>query len=159
MPPMEAAAKVGGIGSVLDGLLGAKRYNEQVDRTVLVGPMFGWDALQMERLNSEGMQIRYSSLHGIFYGVDGAVQLALRAVEQTYQVGILYGVRRFGGVEHEVLLVDASNPDMEHVARFCYFLWEHYGPRKPTLQPWTNEYNLYLSIAQPLFDGLKALEG
>ena len=154
----EAAAKVGGIGSVLDGLLGAKRYNQQVDRTILVGPMFGWDALQMERLNSpgSGVQIRYSSLHGIYFGVDEAVQQALHVVEQTYQVAILYGVRRFGEVNHEILLVDASNPDMEHVAKFCYFLWEHYGIESRHYSH-DHEYNLYVAIAQPLFDGLKAL--
>ena len=154
----EAAAKVGGIGSVLDGLLGAKRYNEQVDRTILVGPMFGWDALQMERLNSprNDVRIRYSSLHGIYFGVDEAVQQTLRAVEQTYRVAILYGVRRFGDVDHEILLVDASNPHMEHVARFCYFLWEHYGIESRRYSH-DHEYNLYVAIAQPLFDGLKAL--
>ena len=94
----EAGTKVGGIGSVLEGLLGAKEYNEQVARTVLVGPMFGWDALQMERLTDagNGVQIRYSSLHGVFYGVNEEVQRTLRTVEETYQVGILYGVRRFG---------------------------------------------------------------
>ena len=154
----EAGTKVGGIGSVLDGLLGAKRYNEQVDRTILVGPMFGWDAVQMERLNSPrgGVQIRYSSLHGIIFGVSEAVQQALRTVEQTYQVGILYGVRRFGDVDHEVLLVDASNPDMEQVARFCFFLWEHYGIESRRYSD-DSEYNLYISIAQPLLEGLKAL--
>ena len=154
----EAGTKVGGIGSVLEGLLGAKRYNEQVDRTILVGPMFGWDALQMERLNSphSGVRIRYSSLHGIYFGVSEAVQQALHTVEQTYQVGILFGVRRFGDVEHEILLVDASNPNMEHVTRFCYFLWEHYGIESQRYSH-DYEYNLYVSMAQPLFDGLKAL--
>ena len=154
----EAGAKVGGIGSVLDGILSAKSYNEQVERTVLVGPMFGWDPVQMERLNDplSGMQIRYSSLHGIFYGVSEPVQQALRTVEQTFKVALLYGRRSFGDVEHEILLVDASNPHMEHVASFCYFLWENYGIQSQRYS-YDNEYNLYVTIAQPLFSGLKAL--
>ncbi len=155
----EAGTKVGGIGSVLKGLLGAKEYNEQIARTILAGPMFGWDALQMERLTSadNGLQIRYSSLHGIFHGISEAVQLALRTVEQTYQVGILYGVRRFGEVEHEVLLVDASNPSLEQVSSFYFYLWEHNGIESQRYEH-DYEYSLYVSIAQPIFEGLKALE-
>ena len=66
----EAGVKVGGIGSVLDGLLSAQNYNHQVARTVLVGPMNGQDSIEMERLTSprNGLDIRYSSLHGIFHG-------------------------------------------------------------------------------------------
>ena len=154
----EAGAKVGGIGSVLDGILSAKSYNKQVGRTVLVGPMFGWDPAQMERLTDprNGVQIRYSSLHGILYDVSEPVQQALRTVERTFRVALLYGRRRFGDVEHEILLVDASNPHMGHMERFSYFLWETYGIESFRYN-FDFEYNLYMSIAQPLFSGLKAL--
>lgn len=154
----EAGAKVGGIGSVLDGILSTKSYNEQVGRTVLVGPMFGWDPVQMEHLTDplNGVQIRYSSLHGILYDVGEEVQQALRTVERTFHVGLLYGLRRFGDVEHEILLVDASSPHMGHVERFSYFLWENYGIESFRYNH-DFEYNLYISIAQPLFAGLKAL--
>lgn len=154
----EAGAKVGGIGSVLDGILSTKSYNQRVGRTILVGPMFGWDPVQMERLTDprNGVQIRYSSLHGILYDVDEEVQQALRTVERDFQVGLLYGVRRFGEVEHEILLVDASSPHMGHVERFSYFVWENYGVESFRYNH-DFEYNLYMSIAQPLFAGLKAL--
>ena len=154
----EAGAKVGGIGSVLDGILSTKSYNEQVERTILVGPMFGGDSLQMDRLNDPlgGVEVLYSSLHGIFYGVSEEVQLGLRTVEQTFQVALLYGRRQFGDVAHEILLVDASSPHMDHVASFCYFLWENYGIESHRYD-YDNEYNLYITIAQPLFSGLKAL--
>lgn len=154
----EAAAKIGGIGSVLEGLLTAKTYNKQVDRTILVGPMFGWDPVQMERLNSPaaGLNILYSSLHGIYFGVSDSVQHALRSIEQNYQVALLYGVRSFGGAEHEVLLIEASNPDRTHLDRFSYFLWEQFGIDSRRYNH-EGEYNLYLSIAQPLFEGIKAL--
>ena len=154
----EAGAKVGGIGSVLDGILSAKSYNRQVGRTILVGPMFGWDPVLMERLTDagNGVEIRYSSLHGIRYDVSEPVQQALLTVERTFHVGLLYGRRRFGDVEHEILLVDASNPNMGHVERFSYFLWENYGVESFRYN-YDFEYNLYMSIAQPLFAGLKAL--
>ena len=154
----EAGAKVGGIGSVLDGILSAKSYNRQVGRTILVGPMFGWDPVQMARLTdaANGVQILYSSLHGIRYDVSETVQQALLTVERTFQVALLYGRRRFGDAEHEILLVDASSPDMGHVEKFSYFLWENYGVESFRYN-YDFEYNLYMSIAQPLFAGLKAL--
>ena len=48
----EAGVKVGGIGAVLDGLLGSPVYSEEVERSILVGPMAGWDPIEMERLTS-----------------------------------------------------------------------------------------------------------
>lgn len=154
----EAGAKVGGIGSVLDGILSAKSYNRRVGRTILVGPMFGWDPVQMERLTEagNGVEIRYSSMHGILYDVSEPVQQALRTVERTFHVALFYGRRQFGDAEHEILLVDASNPHMGHVERFSYFVWENYGVESFRYN-YDFEYNLYMSIAQPLFAGLKAL--
>lgn len=154
----EAGVKVGGIGAVLDGLLASPVYNETVQRSILVGPMFGWDPVQMERLNSprNRLTIHYSSLHGIFDNVEPALRQALQGVEETYQVAILYGTRRFGDYDHEVLLVDASNPNMDAVNTFRYFVWQHYGIDSNRYSH-DSEYNLYFSIAQPLFAALKAL--
>ncbi|MFZ1754367.1 MAG: hypothetical protein WBO46_09020 [Caldilineaceae bacterium] len=154
----EAGVKVGGIGAVLDGLLGADVYNQRVARSVLVGPLSGWDSVQMERLNSprNRLTIRYSSLHGIFDNVEPALRDALQAVEQTYRVAVLYGTRGFGAYEHEVLLVDASNPDREAVNAFRYYVWQHYGIDSSRYAH-ADEMNLYFSIAQPLFASLKAI--
>lgn len=154
----EAGVKVGGIGAVLDGLLASPAYNRSVQRSILVGPMFGWDQTQMERLTSRrnGLTIRYSSLHGIYDGVADDLRNALSAVEQQYQVGILYGVRRFGQAEHEVLLVDASNPAMQPVNSFRYYVWERFGIDSARYSH-DSEFNLYFTIAQPTFAALKAL--
>ncbi|MDQ3249879.1 MAG: hypothetical protein M3Q45_11815 [Chloroflexota bacterium] len=154
----EAGIKVGGIGAVLDGLLGAAAYNQQVQRTVLVGPLNAADPVEMERLTHtrNGLTIRYSSLHGIFAGVPEAQRAALQAVEQTFAVAVLYGVRRFGAHEHEVILVDATNPNREETNRFKYYLWEHYG-LDCNRYGWHPEFNQYLTIAPPLFAALKAI--
>ncbi len=154
----EAGHKIGGIGAVLDGLLGCQAYNQAVGRSVLVGPMFGWDPLQMGRLThaKNGLTIRYSSLHGIFDGVDEDLRARLQGVEQTFRVGLLYGTRRFGEFEHEVLLVDVTNPDPGPINSFRYYVWEHYGIDSNRYSAF-DEYNLYFAIAQPLFAGLKAL--
>jgi len=154
----EAGVKVGGIGAVLDGLLGADAYNQAVARSVLVGPLDGRDSVQMERLNSSRnkLTIRYSSLHAIFDNVPSALRNTLQAIEQAYQIAILYGTRRFGAYEHEVVLVDASNPAPGPVNAFRYHVWEHYGIDSGRYGH-ADEMNLYFSIAQPLFAALKAI--
>lgn len=154
----EAGAKIGGIGAVLDGMLGVQSYLDAVERTVLAGPLYGYDTTFMERMVAprSGMRINYSSLHGIFNGVDENTRAALQSVEETYQVGVLYGVRRFGQAEHEVLLVDASNPNQKEFSDFRYHLWNHYGIDSAN-QEWNPEYNFQFAIAQPLLAALNAL--
>ena len=63
----EAGFKIGGIGAVLDGLLGAPAYNAAVSRTIVVGPLNPWNGDEMERLTAprNHLNIIYSSLHGI----------------------------------------------------------------------------------------------
>ena len=60
----EAGLKLGGIGAVLDGLLTSPAYNAAVGRTILVGPINPWNAVEMERLTAPGNRLRmiYSSL-------------------------------------------------------------------------------------------------
>lgn len=154
----EAGVKVGGIGAVLDGLLGAESYVRQVQRTILVGPMMANDPTHLERLNSprSGLTLHYSSLHGIFDGVAEELRAALQAVEQTFQVALLYGTRRFGQAEHEVLLVDVTWPNVQQIDSFKYVLWEHYGIDSARYS-WNPEYNLYIAIAPPLFAALRAI--
>lgn len=154
----EAGAKIGGIGAVLDGMLGVQSYLDAVKRTILVGPLYGYDATFMERMMTprNGMRVVYSSLHGIFDGVDEKTRVALQSIEETYEVGLLYGYRRFGPTEHEVLLVDASNPNQKEFADFRYHIWNHYGIDSAQ-QDWNFEYNFHFAIAQPLFAALRAI--
>ena len=94
----EAGFKIGGIGAVLDGLLGAPAYTAAVSRTIVVGPLNPWNGDEMERLTAprNRLTIFYSSLHGINQASE---ELAgrLRAIEGRMNVHLLYGVRRFGG--------------------------------------------------------------
>jgi hypothetical protein len=154
----EAGLKVGGIGAVLDGLLSAPSYLEAVERTVLVGPMNADDPVHMERINNarSGITIRYSSLHAIFNNVSEPMRAALQQVEQTFSIAILYGTRRFGTIEHEIILVDATSPNQDQINSFKYFLWEHYG-LDCARYSWNPEFNLYLAIASPIFAALRAI--
>lgn len=154
----EAGVKVGGIGAVLDGLLGAPTYNTGVQRTVLVGPLNASDGVEMERLTSprNGLTIRYSSMHALFDGVPEAQRAALQRVEQIFEVALLYGVRRFGGYSHEVLLVDVTNPNRQQVNSFKFNVWQNYGINCARYD-WNPEFNQYFNGAPPLFAALKAI--
>jgi hypothetical protein len=154
----EAGVKLGGIGAVLDGLLGADSYNQQVERTVLVGPMNLADGTEMERLTSprNGLTIRYSSMHAIFDNVPAAMRTALQQVEQSFGVAVLYGVRTFGRYSHEVLLVDASQPNQQQVDSFKFYIWQRYGYDSARYD-WNPEFLQYLTIASPLFAAVKAI--
>ncbi len=156
----EAGAKIGGIGAVLDGMLSVQSYIDAVERTILVGPLYGYDGIFMERMAAQekngGMRIAYSSLHGVFDGVDETTRAALQTVEELYQVGLFYGFRRFGQAEHEVLLADASNPNPQEFSNFRYHLWSNFGIDSAN-QDWNPEYNFHFAIAPPLFSALNAL--
>jgi hypothetical protein len=154
----EAGLKVGGIGAVLDGLLSTSSYLDAVQRTILVGPMNANDPVHMERINNprSGITIRYSSLHGIFSNAGEAMGVALQQVEQTFSIAILYGTRRFGNAEHEIILVDATAPNRQQIDSFKYFLWEHYS-LDCARYSWSDEFNLYITIAPPLFAALNAI--
>ncbi|MEM7534317.1 MAG: hypothetical protein AAF639_19200 [Chloroflexota bacterium] len=154
----EAGVKLGGIGAVLDGLLGAQTYNTYVERTILVGPMEAGDAVFMERLESprNGLSILYSSLHAVFDNVPETTRAALQAVEEQYQVALLYGKRAFGGFEHEVLLVDVTNPNMDLINNFKFDVWQHYGVDCARYS-WNPEFNHYFTIALPLFYALEVI--
>jgi glycosyltransferase involved in cell wall biosynthesis len=148
----EAAVKLGGVGTVLESLLSADAYVQQVQRTILVGPMFTRDRAEMARLQSpqNGLTIFYSSLHGIFDGVDEAVRSALQGIEQTFQVALLYGKRKFGQYEHEVLLADATQPALAPLQQFQTQIGEHYGVDLRCYS-WSEELIFILATAQPLF--------
>jgi len=153
----EAGLKLGGIGAVLDGLLGSAAYNAAVGRTILVGPINVWNPVEMERLTAPANRLRiiYSSIHGINQAPD-ALSRALRAIEEGMRVRLLYGVRRFGSAEHEVILVDAGGIASEVINGYKYYLWQRWG--LPCSQHEGNwEFSFFLNAGEPLFAALEAV--
>jgi hypothetical protein len=147
----EAGLHVGGVGAVLDGLLRSQAYGEGIARTVLVGTFDAQDAVAMDRLTdvNKGVQIAYSSTHGIYQGVEGEQRALLAAIEAQFGVTLLYGTRRFGGRTYEVILADAGDAFQEAVNDFKFALWEQYG-LDSARHDGNAEYNLYLAVARPL---------
>ncbi|MEZ4681640.1 MAG: hypothetical protein R2932_46250 [Caldilineaceae bacterium] len=88
-------------------------------------------------------------MHGIFDGVPVPRCAALQHVEQTFAVALLYGVRTFGRYSHDVILVDASQPNQQEVDSFKFYIWRNYGLDCGRYE-WNPEFLQYITIAQPL---------
>ena len=155
----EAGVKVGGIGAVLDGLLSARAYIEQVARTILVGPMDVGNRIEMARLAASSIkfEIDYSSWHHIDR-LAARLSERLRAIERQYNVHILYGARRFGDARHEVILVDGRQAEPAQVNAYKAQLYERFGIQSHRYE-YNAEYNTYINAAEPAFAALEAIAG
>lgn len=153
----EAGVKLGGIGAVLDGLLAQQSYNKSVERTILVGPFNSSDGLEMERLTSPRNKFRvlYFS-YGIQFQIPSELLARFRQVERDFNTPILYGKRRFGDYEHEVLLVDPHLVNGQSVREFKFYVWEKFGVDSSRYEN-DGEYNWFMAAAAPGMAALDAL--
>jgi glycosyltransferase involved in cell wall biosynthesis len=154
----EIVGKIGGIGAVLQGLFTCNSYLEAVGRSILVGPLFSTEGPVSNRLGENG-EVLYSS-------VDGLIQTgyldAFRNIENTYNVGIVYGRRTFvdehTGVKSspEVLLIDITRTNKYAINEFKKHLFERFGIRSNLYENlW--EYEQYVRLAPPAIAALKAI--
>ncbi|MDD5064110.1 MAG: hypothetical protein PHQ35_05040 [Phycisphaerae bacterium] len=154
----EIVGKIGGIGAVLQGFFTCNSYLESVGRSILVGPLFSTEGPVSNRLGENG-EVLYSS-------VDGLIQTgyldAFRHIENTYNVGIVYGRRTFVD-EHtglksspEVLLIDITRANKYAINEFKKHLFEQFGIRSNQYENlW--EYEQYVRLAPPAIAALKAI--
>ena len=152
----EAGVKLGGIGAVLDGLLSAPSYVQNVEHTIAVGTMNTSDSTEMERLFAprNKLYVHYYATGG-FNNCAPELSWRLSELERDYSVRILYGKRAFGKSEHDILLVDASNINAERFRAFNYFVWRRFG-----LDSWQYqnepEFRTVMAHAEPAFLALQA---
>ncbi len=152
----EAVHKMGGIGTVLEGLINSHPYQQRVDRTVLVCPMFDPDA--SERLGPGGEPV-YSSLDHLWRGPYAD---AFRRVEADFNVHIAYGRRTIEDAitgrraSCEVLLIDVRNVREQRVDALKARLWELHGLQSNRHEHvW--DYEQYMRLAAPARAALEAM--
>lgn len=155
----EAAEKVGGIGTVLEGLLTSPAYQAQVERSILIGPFAEHVPMDPgERLGPRS-RLLYSSLDGI-----DEVNLGgrLKPIEWAFDVRILYGTRVFDVPgsdrvgEAEVVLIDVFKINQERVNLFKLQLSERLGIDSRRYESaW--DYEEYVRLASPAYHALLAL--
>src|SRR4029453_11945595 len=87
----EAIQKIGGIGAVLQGLLTSPVYLDACKRNILVGPFWPMDQAGEQRLGPQGEVLSPSP------DVPFRSPLAarFREIEQRFNVGIVYGRRKY----------------------------------------------------------------
>src|SRR5918993_4837181 len=125
----EAIQKIGGIGAVLHGLLTSREYLATATRNILIGPFWPGEERGEQRLGPMG-EVLYSSLDHLYRS---PLAPRFREIEQTYDVGIVYGRRRFVDKETgaistpEILLIDVSRYDAKKIGEFKFELWKNFG--------------------------------
>lgn len=155
----EAVEKIGGIGTVLEGLITSPIYKDQVQRSILVGPCSVHHQVDpLKRLGEHGT-VLYS-------GVDQIDELGLarklHPIEWAFDVNLVYGKRSYviPGTdltgEADVLLIDVFKANNDRLGVFKYRLAETFGLESSR---YDNEwgYEEYIRLAEPAFYGLRAL--
>jgi len=154
----EAVGKVGGIGAVLHGIFTCSSYLENVDRSIITGPLFTTEGSVRDRLG-EGGEVLYSSVDGL---VNTGYMSAFKKIENLYNVGIVYGKRKFidkqTGIEScpEVLLFDIRLMDKAAVNEFKKRLFDEFGIQSHLYENlW--EYEQYIRVGPVIIEALKAI--
>ena len=155
----EAVGKIGGIGAVLQGFFTCKSYLDEVDRSILVSPLFSTDGPASERLGENG-EVLYSSIDGLAYTKYAP---AFRMLEDFYNTSIVYGRKTFVDKDTsvkssvEVLLVDVRNININLLNEFKRRMYERFGIRSDLYEHiW--ECEQYVRLAPVAIAALKEIE-
>ncbi len=155
----EAVEKLGGIGTVLEGMMTSPVYRKHVGRSILVGPCSA--SVQVDpakRLGEEGT-VLYST-------VDNVDKLGLgnklRPIEWSFDVALVYGKRTYDipgdkrSGEADVLLIDVFKTNPDRLQLFKFRLAETFGFDSSRFEEaW--EFEEYVRLAEPAFYALTAL--
>ncbi|MCK5113396.1 MAG: hypothetical protein KAR11_01385 [Phycisphaerae bacterium] len=154
----EAIGKIGGIGAVLEGLFTSPSYLDEVDRSILISPLFSMEGDLSNRLGSGG-EVLYSSLDG--YN-NTSYYSSFRHIEDTFNVNIVYGRRTFTDHRHghnsspEVILIDISRIEEEPVNNLKAGMFAEFGIESHKYENlW--EFEQYVRLAPPALAILKAI--
>jgi glycosyltransferase involved in cell wall biosynthesis len=154
----EAVQKIGGIGSVLEGLITAPSYIEAVARTILLCPLFTTQGDADGRLGPEG-EVLYSSIDGRTHH---PLAEAFRQIQQRFHVEIVYGRRLLrdplGGAEQrpEVILIDVGRAAHDYINAFKHRLFESFGLASTRYEhSW--DFEQYVRLAEPGLAAVRAL--
>jgi hypothetical protein len=157
----EAVEQLGGIGTVLEGLMISPVYQEHVQRSILIGPTATHISSDPQtRLGGHG-KVLYSSIDEID---ELGLGVKFRPVELAFNAAIVYGTRRYNppgeqrSGEAEVLLIDVFRPNADRLNMFKHRLWETFGLDSSQYEKsW--DYEEYVRLAEPAFYALRALLG
>jgi glycosyltransferase involved in cell wall biosynthesis len=153
----EAVQKIGGIGSVINGLCTADRYKSFFEKTVLYGPLFSTGGDVSGRLGKGG-EVLYSN-HDNFDA--GRYHTLFCALLVKYSIDIVYGRRTLVNEFNvnkknvvEVILVNIDRMNLERVNAFKYALWERFAIESDRYNDWDYEQYVRIGALYPDILGL-----
>lgn len=148
----EATHKIGGIGTVLHGLLTAPSYVREIGRSILVGT-WSLGTSPSERLGTGG-RVLYSVCDGID---TGRWRDVFRPIEERHKVWITYGTRRFEDREAgtsndvDVLLIEASSIDPGRLTYFKATLYQRFGIASAQYEAYS-DFEHWMRISEPAYE-------
>lgn len=163
----EGVDHIGGIGTVLEGLMTSPVYRGAVGRSIIVGTLPYPDrqvADPRERLGEHATVCRYSGPD--HFDPEGLGSI-LRPIEWAFGVKIVYGTRVFretagrggpNGGSADVLLIDVSHPNPERLGALKWQLYQKFGIDSRRFEGgW--DYEEWCRLADPAYHALCALLG
>ena len=154
----EAVEKIGGIGTVINGLATAEEYSKVVSRTVLLGPVLTTDRAAEHRLGAGG-EVIYSTLDDLR---PSPWREKFLPIERMYDVGVIYGTRDLDDVytdrsiRAEVILIDVFHTNQTRLNLFKGELYTKFSVECDRFEHiW--EFEEYIRLAEPGCDALRAI--
>jgi hypothetical protein len=154
----EAIGKIGGIGTVLEGILTSKAYLDGTGRTILISPLFTTEGPVQNRLGPGG-EVLYSSPDGL---VNTGYAEAFRHIEKHFNVDIVYGRRLFEdlrtGIKSmpEVILIDVRQINKNPINEFKGRLFNEFGIKSHRYEHlW--EFEEWVRLGPPAIAAIKAI--
>jgi hypothetical protein len=154
----EVVHKIGGIGSVIDGLCTADNYKSFFDHTLLYGPLFSYSGDVFSRLGKGG-EVLYSNHDS--YDANNYHDLFMDIITK-HNIDIVFGKRTLVNEFNinkintvDIVLIGISKMRIKDVDSFKHKLWEKYGIESDRYSDW--DYEQYLRIAIPYLEILDIL--
>ncbi len=149
----EAVQKVGGIGSVVAGLLTSAEYENKIEKSLLYGPLFDIDGSDIAKLGKDGI-VLYSGKEN--YDENGLTKI-FKPIEKKYNIKIIYGKRkilhesdRTVSSEVDILLVYINEMFESIVNNYKYDFWNKYNIKSESFKNW--DYEQYFRIGIPYYE-------
>ena len=157
----EAVQQVGGIGTVLRGLVLSKNYSDFFPQTLLYAPSFTREGDVTKRLGPNS-EVLYSGLDHLD---TGDFRQSFSEIEKKYGVHVLYGHKKFysphskrKGVQTDILTIDPWDMHRGPIQLFKYKLWKHFEIQSDLYEQ-DRDYEQYLRIGIVLREVVEALYG
>lgn len=154
----EAVHKIGGIGSVINGLCTADNYKSFFDKTVLYGPLFSYSTDVFSRLGKGG-EVLYSNHDN--YDTGDYNNIFLDIIKKC-NIDIVYGKRTLVNEFNinktntvDTILIGINRMHIKEINSFKHKLWEKCSIESDQYHSW--DYEQYIRIAIPYLSILQIL--